>query len=231
MVRSLTRRPAAVTAAMLGIVMSLSLITSASMKYGHAGSPIAASAEDIKPSMAGDAAPRFIVETVDNEPFVFDPQALEKPVLLISFRGGWCPHCNFHLSELRDVIPEVHKLGVEVIFLSGDRPGLLYESLKRETQEDIANLQYRIVSDADAQAAIALGIAFEAAEKTIQRRHEKGDDIEGSSMLRHGVLPVPSVFAVGTDGVIAFAYSNPDYKVRLPADELLQVARDLTTSK
>ena len=46
-------------------------------------------------------------------------------------------------------------------------------------------------------------------------------------MVRQGVLPVPSVFAVGPDGIIRFAYSNADYKVRLPADELFAVAADL----
>ena len=43
-------------------------------------------------------------------------------------------------------------------------------------------------------------------------------------MALHGVLPVPSVFAVDAEGVIRFAYSNADYKIRLPADELLEVA-------
>jgi peroxiredoxin len=43
-------------------------------------------------------------------------------------------------------------------------------------------------------------------------------------MALQGVLPVPSVFAVDTDGIIRFAYSNADYTVRLPADELLAAA-------
>ena len=227
----LLQRPGAVTAVLLGAVLVLSLLSSISMQFGHAGSPIASAAEYTEPLRKGDVAPPFIVETVDHEPYVFDPRALQRPVVLVSFRGGWCPHCNLHLSELRDVIPMVNGLGIEVLFLSGDRPDLLYKSLQRETRDDIDNLDYRILSDADAQAAIALGIAFEASAKTIDRRHSKGDDIKDSSMLRHGVLPVPSVFAVGTDGVVAFAYSNPDYKVRLPADELLQVARNLATSK
>ncbi len=34
-----------------------------------------------------------------------------------------------------------------------DRPELLHRSLQRETQEDIANLNYQLFSDADAQAA------------------------------------------------------------------------------
>ena len=94
-----------------------------------------------------------------------------------------------------------------------------------------ADLDYQILSDADAQAAIAFGIAFKASQKTIDRRNQKGQDIEASSMLRHGVLPVPSVFAIDRNGVIAFAYSNPNYKVRLPAEELLQVATEIAASK
>ena len=212
-------------------VLFLSLTCSLSMQYGHADAPIAATAETITPLQVGESAPRFTVRTVDHENYEFDPQSLERPVVVISFRGGWCPFCNMHLSELKDVVDDVDALGVEVLFLSGDRPELLYKSLKRETQDDIANLNYRILSDADAQAAIAFGIAFKASQRTIGRRHDKGQDIANSSMAQHGILPVPSVFAIDKNGVIAFAYSNPNYKIRLPADELLQVATEIAASK
>ncbi len=79
-------------------------------------------------------------------------------------------------------------------------------------------------------AAIALGIAFRVSDRTLQRRNEKGDDIESSSMMKSGVLPVPAVFAVDADGMIAFAYANPNYKIRVPADDLLEVAKALVSS-
>lgn len=215
----------------LAAVLTLSLMCSMSMQYGHADVPIAETAELIKPLQVGQSAPRFTVQTVDNETFDFDPRGLEGPVVVITFRGGWCPYCNMHLSELKDVVAEIDALGVDVLFLSGDRPELLYKSLSRETQDDIAALDYQIYSDADAQAAIAFGIAFRASQRTIDRRNEKGEDISASSMLRHGVLPVPSVFAIDGDGVIAFSYSNPDYKIRLPAKDLLHVATEIAASK
>lgn len=219
--------PRATVGAALLTVMVMSLACSMSLQYGHADVPIAATADDIQPLVAGDRAPQFTLRTVDNEEFVFDPRELENPAVVITFRGGWCPFCNTHLSELRHVVQEIDSLGVDVLFLSGDRPDQLYASLERETQDDIAGLGYTIYSDADAQAAVALGIAFRASQATISRRREKGQDIQGSSMLLHDILPVPSVFAIGRDGVIAFAYSNADYKVRLPADELLAVTREL----
>ena len=216
---------------LLSTALVLSLVCSMSVQYGHADTPVAATAEEIQPLVAGDVAPRFTVETVDHESFVFEPRKMERPALLISFRGGWCPFCNMHLSELRHVIGDIDALGVDVLFLSGDRPELLYKSLKEETQQDITSLGYQILSDADAQAAIAFGIAFKAPQKAIDRRIEKGDDIMDSSMAIHGVLPVPSVFAVDKDGKIAFAYSNADYKIRLPADELLAVAKGMVVAQ
>jgi peroxiredoxin len=216
---------------LLSTALVLSLVCSMSVQYGHADTPVAATAEEIQPLVAGDVAPRFAVETVDHESFVFEPRKLERPALLISFRGGWCPFCNMHLSELRHIIGDIDALGMDVLFLSGDRPELLYRSLKEETQQDIADLGYQILSDADAQAAIAFGIAFKVPQKAIDKRAEKSDDIMDSSMAIHGVLPVPSVFAVDKDGIIAFAYSNADYKVRLPADELLAVAKGMVAAQ
>lgn len=213
-------------AAMLLLALGTSLTTNA----GHADAPIAATAAEAQPLMAGDRAPSFQVRAVDGAAVRFEPANLERPVILITFRGGWCPYCNMHLSELRHVIPEIRELGVDILFLSGDRPDQLYKSLADDTRADIDGRGYTILSDADANAAIALGIAFRASDATIDRRYEKGQDIDGSSMSLHKVLPVPAVFAIDTDGDIAFAYANADYKIRVPARELLAVAQRLTDS-
>lgn len=210
-------------------VMALSLFCSMSLKAGHADSPIAASAEEVEPVAVGDQAPRFFVRTVEGERYDFNPDGLEQPTMIVTFRGGWCPYCNMHLSELRHVMPEINDMGVEILFLSGDRPDQLYSSLSDEAQADIEGLDYTILSDADASAAIALGIAFKTPDDLPKRFADRGRDIEGSSIAKHSVLPVPAVFAINEQGTITFAYVIPDYKVRLPADELLDVARELSS--
>jgi peroxiredoxin len=212
------------------VLLGSAVASSIAIQAGHADVPVAESADLIQPLIAGDPAPRFIVETVEGLPFDFNPAELERPAVLLTFRGGWCPFCNMYLSDMRHVIPEIRALGVDVLFLSGDRSELLFESLKQETQDDIAALDYTLLSDADAQAAMALGIAFKASQGTINRRREKQQDIDGSSMVKHGVLPVPAVFAIDQDGMIRFAFTNADYKIRLPADELLAVASEIATA-
>ena len=226
-------RPAYLRSAIVSTTAALMLSSfacSLSIQRGHADVPIAESADQVRPLQSGDAAPRFTVRDVDGSRFDFVPSALARPALIITFRGGWCPYCNLYLSDLRHVMPQIRSLDVDVLFLSGDRPALLYESLKDQTRDEIDGLGYRIFSDADAHAAIAFGIAFRASGGMVDRLRAHGRDVDDSSMSRHGVLPVPAVFAIDADGVIRYTFANADYKVRLPADELLEVAQSLAGS-
>mgnify|MGYP001818650655 CR=1 FL=1 len=207
-------------------MLILSLLVSNSVQFGHADVPVAATAAEIEPLAAGDKAPFFVVETVDGDLFSFDPRELDRPVVLVTVRGGWCPYCNLQLSDLRAGLPQIDAMGVDVLFLSGDRAERLYASLSRETREHISDLKYTILSDADVQAARALGIAFKASDRTLARRRAAdGDDFAGSSMARHGILPVPAVFAIDMKGIITFAHADPDYRVRLPGEKLIAAAR------
>jgi peroxiredoxin len=208
-----------ITLLIASLVMSI-------FRQGVAGA-LPATAEEISPLQAGDRAPAFTVRTVNDEPYQFDPDNLEHPTILITFRGGWCPYCNMHLSDLRHVIPELKASGFDVLFLSNDRPELLYTTLKKETQESIDGLDYEILSDADLNAAHAFGTAFTVSDRFIQRRNEKGDDIEGSSIDKYKALAVPSVALIDVSGEIKYFYTNPNYKVRLSADELKKAADEL----
>lgn len=211
------------------LLISTFLLSLAGQGIAADYSGLPASAEEIEPLRAGDRAPTFTVRTVQNHPFTFDPRNLQRPTIFISFRGGWCPYCNMHLSELRTVIPEIRELGFDVFFLSGDRPEALHDGLEKETQDDIAGLDYVILSDADIHAAMAFGTAFRVAEDYIAKLDSRGYDIADSSIRRYGALPVPAVYVINRAGEIVYDYVNADYKVRLPAEELLEVARGLSS--
>ena len=161
----------------LGLVLSLSLGCSlmadvAADEHGQ----LAASAEETSPLASGDRAPNFVVRTVDNQPYTFNARQLERPTVLISFRGGWCPYCNLHLSELRNVVPALRDEGIDVLFLSGDAPDQLYSALKQETQEDIDGLviDLRNNGGGSLQEANALTGLFIKAGPTVQIRSASG---------------------------------------------------------
>ncbi|MEE8495197.1 MAG: peroxiredoxin-like family protein [Xanthomonadales bacterium] len=184
-----------------------------------ARSAIHQQAEQVQPLLPGMMAPAFTVRDVESNAVVFDPAKLEKPLILTFFRGGWCPYCNLHLAELRLAEKELKELGFDIWFISVDKPELLYESLE---QPDIA---YTIFSDAKLEATRAFGLAFRVDDDIYDRILSYGINLEEASGETHHVLPAPSTYIIGTNGIINFQFTNPDYKVRLHPDVLLAAAR------
>ncbi|MDX1571347.1 MAG: peroxiredoxin-like family protein [Xanthomonadales bacterium] len=183
---------------------------------------VAPDAFSVKPLLAGERAPEFEAPSAAGEVFHFDPEALDRPTLIIFYRGGWCPYCNLHWAELRRIEDELLASGVDLIFLSADRPSVLAEAM-----EDDDAPRYHLLSDASMEIAEAFGIAFKVDEATVDRYLTYDIDLEAASGYDHHVLPAPATFLVDTDGVIKFQYVNPDYKVRLSPEVLLAVARTM----
>lgn len=180
---------------------------------------IAVDAEHVTPLLPGMKAPQFEIRDAHGKLLKIDPAKFKKPVVITFYRGGWCPYCNLHLSELRHAEKELLEMGFDVWFLSTDKPEILYESLQTP------DIKYSIYSDAKLDAAKKFGIAFQLDEKTVALYKGFGIDLNVTSGEKHQSLPAPATFLIGTDGIIQFMYTNPDYKVRLHPDLLVTAAK------
>ena len=122
------------------------------------------------------------------------------------------------LGQLQKIESQLTELGYKIIAISPDRPEKLRASIRKH------KLSYLLLSDAEMSAARAFGISFRVDDATLERYKGYGIDLEDASGQKHHLLPVPSVFLVGTDGVIKFRYVNPDHTVRIEPDALLAAA-------
>ena len=183
------------------------------------------SPQQVQPLSVGARAPIFSARTTEGALRTFEPDSYKKPMVVIFYRGGWCPYCNAQLSDLHLVEPQLRKSGFEIVFLSTDRHELLYSSLKA------TDIHYTLLSDNRLEAAKSFHVAYHVDDATIAKMREYGVDLEASTGTKQHELPVPSVFIIDTSGTIRFVYSNPDYKVRLGADELWTAAQPVVTIK
>lgn len=184
-----------------------------------ASAKVPADPASIKPVKVGATAPGFTARRPDGSEFSFKPKALEKPVVLIFYRGGWCPYCNAHLGQLRTTEPKLRQMGYDVLFMSADRPELLVTSLKQK------DLGYTLLSDAPMTAARAFGVAFRLDDATVKIQKQFGADLEAASGQTHHELPVPSVFVLDKHGVVRFVHWDPNYKVRMSGEDILRAAQ------
>ncbi len=180
-----------------------------------------ASAEDVSPIETGSLIPDASLQTPDGHDVQLRDLVAERPSVLIFYRGGWCPFCTEHLSELVEIETELIDLGFQLLAISPDRPEKLVIDLG-----DV-EIGYRLLSDSAMEVSLAFGLAYRVDAGTVEEYKEHGIDLEESSGHDHHLLPVPAVYLVETDGVIKYSYANPDYRTRLEPGEILEAAESM----
>ena len=180
---------------------------------------IANNAEDVCPIKIGTEIPNTIVRTIDNKEISLKEMIGKQKSIIIFYRGGWCPYCNLHLSELQSIEADLIKLGYKLIAISMDTPENLSATIDKH------NLKYELYSDSKAEACKAFGIAFTVTNDYVNSLKSYNMDLEESSGEKHHILPVPSVFLTDENGIIKFEYVNPNYKERISGKLLLEVSK------
>lgn len=183
--------------------------------FALAQSDLPAKPEDIAPLLIGETMPEVQVTQMDGSKTDVGTVLNGKKTIMIFYRGGWCPYCNSHLSDLQKIEPKLKELGYQIIAVSPDVPAKLSESDQKH------DLSYQLYSDVKGELMGKMGIAFQAPE-----RYQKML-LNVSAEENKGWLPVPSVFIINDKKQIVFEYISPDFKHRMNGDLLLAVASKL----
>jgi peroxiredoxin len=173
---------------------------------------IVAAATDVVPLDRGASVPKLTLETVDGKAFDLNAAVAKKPTVLIFYRGGWCPFCNQQMSGLQGVVKDLADAGYQLLAISPDKPEELAKSIDKHT------LTYTLLSDSDASAIQAFGLAFKASASQFTL-------LEQYSGQKTHALPVPAVYILGTDGTIKFVHYDPDFKVRMDPVKIVEQAK------
>lgn len=141
----------------------------------------------------------------------------ERPIVLTFYRGNWCPYCNRALTEWQNKTDELNRAGGRLVAVSLEN----LEEL-RVTQEK-NDLDYTVLSDYRGQVSDYFDLTFELDESTQTRYAGFGIDLQSANSTNSWELPVPGTFVIDRDGVIRYAYNNPNYQVRADPDEVIGV--------
>ncbi|KXI26809.1 peroxiredoxin-like family protein [Paraglaciecola hydrolytica] len=181
---------------------------------------IADDAANVTPLLIGQTAPNSTLKTVDDAPVSLKALTMEKPTVLIFYRGGWCPYCNRQLAGLKDIEAELDALGYQIIAISPETPAQLQSQKLQE------KFTVRLLSDASLSAISGFGIGFYVADDTTANYKSKWDiDLNKQDNSGKAVLPAPAVFILDKNAKVKFSFVNPDFKERLSPELLLSAAK------
>ncbi len=163
----------------------------------------------------GDKAPQ--IQGMDNSGKVFDlkKQLKKGDVVIIFYRGQWCPYCNRELNSLNDSLSLITAKGATVIAVSP------------ETQENIVKTvgktkaSFPIISDSAMAIMKMYKVNFAVDEDTQIKYKKYGIDFTQANGTNGANLPVPATYIVSKDGIIKYVFFNPDYKIRSSVQDLL----------
>jgi peroxiredoxin len=170
---------------------------------------------------AGDRVPDFRLPEARGGFVRLNELPAKGPVVLSFYRGGWCPYCNLELRALQKRLPEITRLGAELVAISPQSPD---ESLSTAEKNELA---FSVLSDVGSVTAKAFGIAFDLAEELRPVYAQFGHALPDKNGDESWVLPIPATYVIDTDGTIALAFRDVDYRNRLEPAEIIAALRAL----
>lgn len=157
----------------------------------------------------GDTAPDFLLPDATGRKISLFDTLKQSPVILVFYRGGWCPYCNLELRAYQRLLPEIRKIGAQLIAISPQTP-----DASLTTQEKNA-LAYPVLSDTGNMASKAFGILFDMPAYLSELYAGFGNDLTAINDAGTWALPLPATYVIGQDGKILKAFVETNYRVRM----------------
>lgn len=164
----------------------------------------------------GDKAPVFTAITQDSSKYVLEDSLKKAPVVIIFYRGQWCPVCNRHLSNLQDSLELIYAKGAQVIAISPEKPELLNKTSKK------TGAKFTLLYDEGYKISDAFDVTFTPEKKTrFIYNTALGADLKNAHSDDSERLPVPATFILNKEGFIVWRQFDIDYKNRSTVADIL----------
>lgn len=168
----------------------------------------------------GDAAPEFkLPNAVGNNVSLYD-SLLGGPVVLVWYRGGWCPYCNLQLQHIQKKLSEIRAAGGQVIAITPELPD------KTMTTKERHMLEFQVLSDLDNNVADQYRLAYSVPDYVVDHYDLSItlNEHNGNDSKR---LPLAVTYIIDRSGVIEYAFLDADYKNRANPDEIISVLEQM----
>ena len=162
-----------------------------------------------------DNAPDFNAMDQKNENIHLAKLLKKGNVVLVFYRGQWCPYCNKELKQLEDSIGLIQAKGATVLAITPELP----ENISKTIEKTKAS--YPILYDKGLKIMNAYKVAFKVDDKTVEKYKGYGIDFLKVNGDNGANLPVPAVYVVNKNGKIIYRFFDIDYKKRSSIKDIL----------
>jgi peroxiredoxin len=164
---------------------------------------------------AGETLPGFLLPDQNGRLQSLDALLREGPVVVAFLRGHWCPYCRITAGALGEIAERAQRMGARIVAITP-------ESRKFALMLDAdTGGAFPILADHDNGYALSVNLAVWVDEAMSNLIAGAGWDIPLYQGNDAWILPIPSIFVLRRDGVVAMRHVNPDYRERADIEDVL----------
>jgi len=180
-------------------------------------------ADEAEGLLPGINAPTFTATDADGMEYSLQKALKMGPVVMIFYRGYWCPHCNRHLARIQDSLGLIYEKGASVIAVSPEKPEYLIET------KEITGSEFTLLYDEGYRIANAYGVAFLPTHRQLMKYNTfTKASLKKSHSDDSQRLPIPATYIINGEGMITWRHFDPNYKKRSSVNEIIQVLSKIT---
>lgn len=138
------------------------------------------------------------------------------PVVLLFYRGNWCPFCNRQLKALQDSLSLIYDKGAQVVAITPEKSEGIDATISK------TGAAFPILYDEDSKVASAYEVAFKVDDKTLSRYKMSGIDLLKTNDQKTAMLPIPAVYIINKEGTVSYRFFDENYRNRMPVSEILK---------
>lgn len=137
-------------------------------------------------------------------------------VVLVFYRGQWCPYCNRQLKKLEDSLQLIKDKGARLIAVTPEKPEFISKSIEK------TKASYPLLYDKEMKIMKAYAVSFEVDDRTVSRYKNADIDLKEVNGQKDKVyLPIPAVYIISKEGSVLYRYFDTDYKKRPTVKEII----------
>ncbi|MEM7304361.1 MAG: peroxiredoxin-like family protein [Pseudomonadota bacterium] len=162
----------------------------------------------------GDYAPEFDLPNALGERVSLYDSLENGPVVLVWYRGGWCPYCNLQLQQIQARLKEIEDAGGQVIAISPELPDMSMSTKEKN------ELQFEVLSDIDNRVADLYHLAYKVPDYVVDH-YDLSVTLNSHNGNDNKRLPLAVTYVIDREGVVQYAFLDADYKNRASAQDII----------
>ena len=171
----------------------------------------------------GDQAPGFTLRNQTGEEVSLSDLLERGPVVLLWYRGGWCPYCNLTLRAYQERLDTIDALGATLVALTPELPDKSQATAEKEA------LRFEVLSDVGNNVAREYGVVFQLTEG-VQANYEENFGLSSFNGEASGELPLAATYVIDSRGTIRWAFLDADYRNRAEPTDVIAALERLSAS-